>query len=176
MLKYKTVIRVEGDEAKAARAILNVAPGSSTVESIDATITHLITTHAPLRNGHLYDAGVMPVFIGDDFAKQGAWLLCWGRGAVTLYRQVYVTEVKLKDLSGEIEYNVLQPWHPMHRIATAHVSGGLIHSREGDTTYPHPYRPAWNAETDFTASVTQALLDNGDAWPASEAAAAREVA
>jgi hypothetical protein len=73
---------------------------------------------------------------------------------------------KLEDLAGDIEYDVLPPDHPGHRVARAWIAGPVKYPRPEDDSYPHPYRSAWNAKVCRFISVTQRNLDRGDIRPA----------
>lgn len=73
--------------------------------------------------------------------------------------------MKLEDLTGVVEYDVLPPDHPKHRVAQATIISRVRFPRPEDSTYPRPYRSAHNAETGFVISVTQEALDNGTTRP-----------
>lgn len=88
MTKYQSVVWIDGDNGTAVKdalAILNVAPGTSTEASIAATIKHLVATHGRKVDGARYME--LPLFPGDQFARDGNWLLVWKKTRVALYEQ-----------------------------------------------------------------------------------------
>jgi hypothetical protein len=72
---------------------------------------------------------------------------------------------KLENLTGWIEYDVMEPGHPMHSVARARIDGRVKYPRQEDYTWPSPYRSAWNPEARRFVSVTQHALDKGNMWP-----------
>ena len=78
--------------------------------------------------------------------------------------------VKLEDLTGWVEYDVnghLPEGDPLRYVARAWVSGRTMFPRREDASYPHPYKPAWNAKVQRHISIRQIDLDNGSVRPVS---------
>lgn len=58
----------------------------------------------------------------------------------------------LQSLTGDIEYlTSREEW------VKANVHGDISFPREGDCTYPHPYKSAWNGK--IFVSITQDMID-----------------